>query len=87
MPATKVVRVLPDSELGQRLKAAETSGEPVVVDTGEAVYTLLVRLRDAAPEQVFSHYDPQAAIRGLQALEGALSGVDRHKLLTDLKAQ
>jgi hypothetical protein len=34
-----------------------------------------------------SHYDPQAAIAGLRALDEAFAGVDRHQLLRDLKAQ
>jgi hypothetical protein len=82
----KTVRVLPDSELSLTLKAAQTSGEPVVVDTGESRYTLLVTLAEPAPD-IFSHYDPQAAIAGLRALEEAFAGIDRERLLRDLHAQ
>ena len=88
MPIThKIVKVLPDSELSVRLKAARSSGEPVLVDTGEGVYTLFVAPPDAAPADVFAHYDPQAAIGGLRALQDAFAGVDRDQLLDDLRAQ
>jgi hypothetical protein len=82
----KTVTVLPESELSLALKAAQMSGEPVVVDTGEGRYTLVVAQTEPARE-VFAHYDPQAAIAGLRALDEALAGVDRDQLLRDLKAQ
>ena len=82
----RTVKVLPDSELGLTLKAAQASGEPVIVDTGENSYTLLVALTEPAPD-VFANYDPQAAIAGLRALPNALAGVDREQLLRDLHAQ
>lgn len=87
MPTTKTVKVLPDSELSVQLKAAETSGEPVVVDTGEGIYTLLVSRAAATPQDVFAQYDPHAAIAGLHALQRALEGVDRASLLRDLREQ
>lgn len=82
----KTVTVLPDSELSLTLKAAQTSGEPVIVDTGEGLYTLVVAQTEPAGD-VFAHYDPQAAIVGLRALDEALAGVDRDQLLHDLQAQ
>jgi|SRR5688572_1012487 hypothetical protein len=82
----KTVKVLPDSELGVMLKAAQTSGEPVVVDTGEGLYTLLVAQTEPLGD-VFADYDPQAAIAGLRALHDAFAGVDREQLLLDLDAQ
>jgi hypothetical protein len=36
---------------------------------------------------VFAHYDPQAAIAGLRALDEAFAGVDRDQLLRDVHAQ
>jgi hypothetical protein len=86
--ATKVelVVVPPDSELSQTLKAAQASGNPVVVDTGEARYTLLVAMTEPAPD-LFAGYDAHAAIEGLRALHETLSGVDREALLRDLRAQ
>lgn len=88
MPMThKIVKVRPDSELSLTLQAARTSGEPVLVDTGEGLYTLIVAPTDAAPDDFFAHYDPQAAIAGLRALQDALAGVDREQLLDDLRAQ
>ena len=82
----KTVRVLPDSELSLTLKAAQTSGEPVVVDTGESRYTLLVTLTEPVPD-IFARYDAQAAIAGLRALDEAFAGIDRERLLRDLEAQ
>ncbi len=82
----KTVKVLPDSELGLTLKAAQASGDPVIVDTGENSYTLLVALTGPAPD-IFASYDPQAAIAGLRALNDAFAGVDVDQLLRDLYAQ
>jgi hypothetical protein len=82
----KTIKTLPDSELSRTLKAAQASGEPVIVDTGEDVYTLLVVQAVPAPD-VFAHYDPEAAIAGLRALDDALAGVDRDQLLRDLNEQ
>jgi hypothetical protein len=88
MPMThKIVKVLPDSELSLTLQAARTSGEPVLVDTGEGVYTLFVAPADAALDDVFAGYDPAAAVAGLRALQDAFAGVDRDQLLDDLRAQ
>lgn len=82
----KTVKVLPDSELSLTLQAAQASGEPVVVDTGEGRYTLLVAQTEPVRD-VFAYYDPQAAIAGLRALQDAFAGVDRDQLLRDLHAQ
>ena len=82
----RTIKVLPDSELSLTLKAAQTSGAPVVVDTGEGIYTLLVAQAELARD-VFAHYDPQAAITGLRSLREAFAGVDRDQLLVDLQAQ
>lgn len=87
MPATKTVKVTPDSELSRQLRAAETSGEPVRVDTGEGVYTLLVKQIDRAPEDIFANYDPQRALEALRAFRRALEGVDTEQLLADLAEQ
>jgi hypothetical protein len=38
-------------------------------------------------DDVFAHYEPQAAIAGLRALDEALAGVDRDQLLRDVRAQ
>jgi hypothetical protein len=84
VPST--VTVAPDSELGQTLKAARASGNPVVVDTGEDRYTLVVIQTEPARD-IFADYDPEAAIAGLRALDDALAGVDREVLLRDLRAQ
>ena len=82
----KPVKVRPDSELGLTLKKALASGEPVIIDTGEDRYTLLVELMEPARD-VFARYDPQATIAGLRALDEALAGVDREELLRDLREQ
>ena len=82
----KTVAVPPDSELGLTLKAAQASGEPVVVDIGEDRYTVLIVLAEPARD-IFDHYDPQAAVAGLRALDDAFAGVDRKRLLRDLRAQ
>jgi hypothetical protein len=83
----KTIKVSPTSELSLSLKAAQSSGEPVVVDTGAGVYTLFVAPAESLSEDVFAGYDPQAAIAGLRALDDALSGVDRERLLRDLREQ
>lgn len=82
----KTVTVAPDSELGLTLKAARASGVPVVVDTGEDRYTLVLDLSEPHRD-VFDDYDPRAVIAGLRALDDALAGVDREELLRDLRAQ
>lgn len=76
--------VPPDSEMSQQLKAAEKSGEPVRMDTGEGVYTLRVSQIDHAPQDIFAHYDPQQVLEALRASRGALKGVDTTQLLADL---
>ena len=81
-----IINVPPDSELGLTLKAAQTRGDSIVVDTGEERYTLLVVLKES-PRDIFAHYDPQAAIAGLRALDDAFAGVDREGLLRDLHMQ
>jgi hypothetical protein len=87
MATAKAVKVGPDSELSRRLRAAETSGEPVLVDTGEGVYTLLVSQIDRAPEDIFANYDPQRALEALRASRGVLKGVDTAQLVADLAEQ
>ena len=82
----KTVTLDPDSDLGRTLRAAQASGEPVVVDIGERRYTLFVA--QAEPDRdLFTGYDPQAAIAGLRALDDALADVDRERLMRDLRAQ
>lgn len=87
MATTKTIKVPPDSELSQQLKAAGASGEPVRVDTGEDVYTLFVSQTDHAPEDIFANYDPQQVLEAVRASRGALAGVDTEKLLADLQEQ
>jgi hypothetical protein len=82
----KTIKLLPDSELSLTLKEALASGEPLVVDTGEGLYTLFV-IQSEPEQDIFAHYDPKAAIASLQALDDALAGVDRDQLLRDLRAQ
>jgi hypothetical protein len=82
----KTITVSPDSELSLTLEAAQTTGEPVIVDTGERTYTLFVTLTEPTRDD-FAHYDPQAAIAGLRALDEALAGVDREQFLRDVYAQ
>ncbi len=82
----KTIMVSAASELALTLKAAQASGSPVVIDTGEGRYTLIVALTEM-PREIFARYDAQAAIAGLQALDEALAGVDREQLLRDLRTQ
>ena len=84
--ATRTIHVDPGSELSQTLQAARTSGESVVVDTGETRYTIVVALAEPARD-IFADYDPVLAVAGLRALDEALAGVDREALLRDLRAQ
>lgn len=46
MGSTRTLRVPPDSELSVLLHDALASGEPVTVDTGEAVYRVEVEAAD-----------------------------------------
>lgn len=45
----KPIKVNPDSELGLVLKRAAASGEPVLVETDDAVYELDVVAADSGP--------------------------------------
>lgn len=82
-----IIKAAPDSELGRTLKAARAHGEPVLVDTGEAIYTIVVASSATECDGVFAHSDPQTAIAGLRALQEAFDGVDREQLLRDLREQ
>ncbi|MCC7023080.1 MAG: hypothetical protein IT338_09640 [Thermomicrobiales bacterium] len=82
----KTVTILPDSPLDQVLKAAEASGEPVVIDTGDDRYAIRVTRLEANGEP-FAGYDPEKAVAGLRALGDALAGVDREALLHNLREQ
>lgn len=42
---------------------------------------------ETLPEDPFVHYDPQAVVAGLRALQGAFVGIDRARLLHDLREQ
>lgn len=77
------ITVPPDSELGLSLKAARATWEPVIVDTGETIYTLVV---DRA-EPGGGIHDPQAVAAALQAFWDSLEGVDVEQLHRDLRDQ
>ena len=82
----KKVTVPSDSELGLTMKAAQASGEPVIMDIGEDRYTVLIALAEPTRD-IFAYYDPQAAVAWLRALDEVFAGVDRERLLRDLHAQ
>lgn len=77
------ITVPPDSELSLSLTAARATGEPVIVDTGETIYTLVV---DRA-EPGGGIHDPQAVAAALQAFWDSLEGVDVEQLHRDLRDQ
>jgi hypothetical protein len=82
----KTITIPPNSELGLTLKAAQASGERVVVDTGEDRYTLLVVQTEPEPD-ILTDLDPDAVLRELRQSRGALGGVDTEVVLADLLEQ
>ncbi len=85
--APKTITVSPDSELGLLLKDAAATGGPVLVDTGEAIYTLEIdpaAETTAAPQQSPRLPSPAEGARsreGIRNAAGSWKDVDREEFL------
>ena len=77
---TKVINVAPESELGRFLE--EIGEAPVVLDRDGERYVLA---REAAND-IWADYNPEKVRQALLQSAGALAGVDRESLLSDIHA-
>lgn len=92
--ATKRLRVNVDSKLAKLVKEASATGEPVVIDTGEAEYALRVEGRASAAsgsgaskdakESIWADYDPEAALAAFRRTAGSWSDVDADELIANI---
>ena len=57
--------------------------EPVLIEREGQIYRLELE-RTQPPENIWTHYDPETARRGLREGAGALAGVDREAILCDI---
>jgi hypothetical protein len=64
---TKLVRVPVDSELAKALRNAATTGESVIVETGEASYSLDVETTSRTPS-------PDVITRSIEGIDRATGG-------------
>ena len=77
---TKVINVAPESELGRLL--AEIGAVPVVLEKDGERYVLA---REDAHD-IWADYDPEKVRQALLQGAGALAGIDRESLLSDIRA-
>lgn len=57
--------------------------EPLLVEKEGVVFRIeIAELKE--PEDIWADYDPQLAKAGLQKSAGALAGIDREELMTDI---
>ena len=77
---TKVINVAPESELGRLL--AEIGAAPVILDRDGERYVLA---REDAHD-IWADYDPEKVRQALLQSAGALAGIDRKSLLSDIHA-
>ncbi len=80
-----IVHINPESELGRRLKAAVADGQPLRLISGEAVYDVAVR-EHVPPQDIWRTYDVSRVHQALTQSAGALAGVDREALHSDIQA-
>jgi hypothetical protein len=85
-----------ESELAKLIKRAKESGTPLVIDTGEDEYAVLVRQpvpRSASPlpgasdeekRALWANYDPAAALAAFHRGAGSWSDVDTDELISNL---
>ena len=78
MAATKTLHVSPDSELGVFLHDALEAGEPVMIDTGDAVYRLEVESTTRATDQQRrpSTDDVERSRAGIREAVGSWGDID-----------
>ena len=77
---TKVINVAPESELGRFLE--EIGEVPVILEKDGERYVLA---REAAHD-IWADYNPEKVRQALLQSAGALAGVDRKSLLSDIHA-
>ncbi|HUG15095.1 MAG TPA: hypothetical protein VMM78_08750 [Thermomicrobiales bacterium] len=77
-----------DSEISRKLRAAGAAGEPLLVDTGDRVYTLRVQTHEQADmPDIWANYDSNRVLKALEDAAGILEGVDVEQLKADLRIQ
>jgi len=77
------VKVTAGSELAGLLKDADVA--PLVLDTDGERYRLARIPKER--EGIWAGYDPGKVLEALRKSAGALAGVDRRRLLVDIRAQ
>ena len=75
----KKIKLTPESDLAHLLKDATRSGELLVVDTGEALYSVSVDMLDNTPRI------PEEEV-GARSKEGILKAAGRWKDIVDAEA-
>ncbi|MGI8553031.1 MAG: hypothetical protein ACR2PL_19935 [Dehalococcoidia bacterium] len=75
------IAVRPDTEIAQLLDAAAAA--PILLEKDGILY----QLRTVEADDPWAAYDPERVRAALRASAGALKGIDREELWTDLKAQ
>lgn len=96
--APKKITVSPGSELAALLADAAATGDPILVDTGQAIYPLyigakkdkrcpIIEQEEQSVEEMWASYDPARVRTALCQSAGALRGVNQDALLADLAAQ
>lgn len=92
----KRIRVSPDSAFATALAHAQATGEPVLVDTGKAIYPLKIQRSQRPPtlpserrskEDIWANYDAARVLDALSQSAGSLKGIDGEALLKDIYEQ
>ena len=76
------ITIDPESELAQALSRTDDDA-PVRLDIRGKRY----RISPEDESDLFANYDVKGVLAGLRAGRGALRGIDREKLLADLREQ
>ena len=74
-----------DSELGRQLAEAREAGVAVVLEVDGYAYRFTPQ--PPAKEDIWKDYDPEKVREALRQSAGALRGIDRNKLLADLREE
>jgi hypothetical protein len=87
----KPVDVTDDKELRQLAEEVERTGLSRRLQRGGVDVAVIVPARPrpmlADPDNIWANYDPDAVRHALRQSAGALSGVDRDKLIADISEQ
>ena len=79
-----ILHIDPESELSKCLKAAVADGKPLRLISGEAIYDVAVA-EHALPQDIWCAYDLDQTRQALTQSAGALTGVDRVALRSDIR--